>query len=59
VIGLGFTCAPVWNACGRRMRSVHHRVYGDVMQPYYGYLKKLDADLQLLIFVEIHLGRKW
>lgn len=37
---------------------MHHRVYGDVMQPY-GYLKKLDADLQLLILVEIHLGRKW
>ena len=31
--------------------------YGDVMQPH-GYLKKLDADLQLLILVTIHWGKR-
>lgn len=35
---------------------MHHRVYGDVMQPH-RYLKKLDTDLQLLILVVIHWGK--
>jgi len=40
------------------MRSMCHRLYGDVMQCVLE-KKKLGIDLQLWILVEIYLQRKW
>ena len=36
---------------------MHRRIYLDVMQPH-GYLKRLDTDLQLVILVVIHWGKR-